>query len=90
MKKQEKTYYTIFSANRGHNGNTRAYVFTNKKKAIDQIKSITKGSHFQTKDNQSWYMVYDENEIIVEFGSVTGFGKLTINHGATGEHRVNY
>ena len=66
-------YFASFSANGGLTY-SKPYEYTNKKAAIRGIKTIVKGNHLQQPYNKSRYTVWDENNILVAYGSLNGNG----------------
>lgn len=66
-----KTYYAYFGANNAFN--SKAYKYTNKAKAIKEIRAIAKGNHL-AGDFAEWY-VKDESGQIIASGTITPSGQ---------------
>lgn len=77
-------YYATFSANNGNTYNESPYVYTNKRKAVAEIRSIVDGEHFRQVGNTSRYAVRDENGIYVAVGSIHDRGWWSVNHDVIG------
>lgn len=65
-------YYTTYKANGGSTYSTQPYEYTNKKKAVADIRRIVKGNHYQQKGNVSSYAVTDEDGVTVAAGELHG------------------
>lgn len=63
-------YYARFRANHGAVYNVHPYVYTNKQKAISEIREIVKANHYQQYGNVSYYEVYDDYGNPVASGSL--------------------
>lgn len=65
-------YYATYRANGGSTYSTQPYEYTNKKKAVADIRRIVKGNHYQQKGNVSSYAVTDEDGVTVAAGELHG------------------
>lgn len=67
-------YYASFSANNGSTTLSEPYEYTNKAKAIKDIKEIVRGEHFKQPYNRSSYTVWNSNGLIIASGSLNDKG----------------
>lgn len=73
-------YYATFNANNGSTYSSTAYEYTNKQKAIADIKSIVAAEHFKQTGNRSTYSVTDETGQEVAAGTLHGFGRWSVDN----------
>lgn len=78
------TYFATFTANNGSTYLSQSWLYTNKAKAISEIKAAVKGNHFRQTGNVSSYIVTDGDGIIVAAGKLHDCGRWTIDHEAIG------
>lgn len=82
-------YFASYSANNGSSYNNAPYEYTNKAKAIKDIKSIVRGNHFHQHGNSSKYLVWDEDGTIVASGRFNDNGWWSVNEDEIGRNINN-
>lgn len=68
------TYTATFYANNGSTYLPNGWEYTNKRKAISEIRAAVAGEHFRQPYNRSTYEVRDENGRVVAAGVFCGRG----------------
>lgn len=67
-------YYATFTANNGNTWQQKPWEYTNKRKAIREIRATLRSEHFQQTGNKSTYEVYDEKGNTITRGSLNDKG----------------
>lgn len=67
-------YYATFTANNGSTYLNTPWEYTNKAKAIREIRATLRCEHFQQTGNKSTYEVYDEKGNTIARGSLNDKG----------------
>lgn len=77
-------YFATFSANNGSTYLPKAWEYTNKAKAISEIKAAVVGSHYNRCGNKSTYMVTDNDGVVVAAGALHDCGWWSVDHDIIG------
>lgn len=77
-------YFATFTANNGSTYLSQSWLYTNKAKAISEIKAAVRANHFRQTGNTSSYLVTSGDGIIVAAGKLHDRGRWIIDHESVG------